>query len=170
MVNMKYAIWTALAATIMCLSCYADSDAISKRMIAKAENILRGENIIPDREFVDSSGINKPTEQTWAFSIICKLAEKPTENFQRLAKSGSYYGMIGLRKYNPELFHEMINEFRGDPIVYLVSHDAFVMEEGSDFLSSLSRDEKAFTFERLIWNEIPDWTKTVRVRQPGKNP
>lgn len=170
MVNMKAAIWAALAATIMCLSSYAAANPASERMLAKAEDILRGENVIPDKEFVNSAGINKPTEQTWAFSTICKLAEKPADIFRRLAESGSYFGMIGLRKYNPELFREMMGEFRGEPIVYLVSHDAFVMEEAPDFLNSLLRDEKSSVFERLIWTDIPDWSKTVRVRQPGKNP
>lgn len=170
MVNMKAIIWAALAAGIYCLRGYAAADPQRELMIAKAEDILRGESVIAEREFVNSSGVNKPTEQTWAFSTIDRFAEKPDEIFRRLAETGSYYGMIGLRKYNLELFRQVMKEFRGEPTVYLVSHDSFVMEEGPEFLTVLLNDEQNSLFKRLIWDKIPDWLETIRVRQPGKNP
>lgn len=137
-------------------------------LLEKAEDILGGQNLIAEKRAVMSGLVGKPTEQSWAFSIINKLSSDPKIIFIRLTETGSYYGLIGLRNYDIALCRKLSADFHGAPIVLIAAGDSLIEQPSTEFIATLLSERGDKFFNQLIWTDIPEWTSTTRARDAGK--
>lgn len=148
------------------IGCNAEAMHPQNDCLDKAYDILKGESLIVGKDVWGFDGVVKSTEQGWAFTVIVKNSKSPCDLFVKLAKSGSYYGLIGLHKLDPALYRASLAEFSGNSTVCLVTGDSFEDVDGAYFLSQYIEKRGSQIFDSMLNDKLPHWSTTVRVRRP----
>lgn len=129
--------------------------------LKKAIDILSGENMIVHR-YTSGWDPGRPTEQGWAFSVIMKSV-KPVEEFAKLTKTGSYYGLLGLYVLDRNRYKAELEHWRGADQVFLYFGDNIERLTAGDFLDEYLGEYGRELFDSLIFKELPPLTETVGV-------
>lgn len=152
------AVITLVTGNVVC----AADDSEAEPIVAKAVNILAGESIIVSR-FQDDIHGGRPYELAWAFSVIVKKARNPVADFVQLARGGSYYGLIGLRRLDRAKYRAELEAFSGSPEVRIVTADSFVDMSAEDFVRHDLESYGDAMYGKLMFTKLPRWEDTVKV-------
>ena len=160
---MKIAFW----AVVVMLSVIGHAADIGQSAdVKKAVDILANENVIVGK-YSDAAYGKRPTELAWAFSVVAKSKEA-AELFQELAHGGSFYGLIGLAASDKTAFEKEVLRFKGSDVVIVVDQDySEEIDAGAFIRDHVSKEPKKW-YDRLLFDVIPPWQDTVKVKSPLK--
>jgi len=144
---------------------YAQSTETEK-LIAKAIDVLSNENFIVGKYKQESFSTKKPSEQGWAFSVIMKKSKHPVDEMIKLARTGSYYGLIGLYNLDKAKYLQERNGFRIPDTVIIYFKNFFYEIDPEDFITNYIIRRGDYLAESLLFDELPDWEDTRRIKQP----
>jgi hypothetical protein len=157
-------LWSILGASIL-LANSPDADD-DKRLIAKAADILKGTNVILEKE-TGGFDSHMPTEQGWAVSTIMQKAKNPADTFAVIAKTGSYPALLAIYVLDRRKFDNIVHEFRGADKVVMYTADSFEDMTPEDFVRDFLPGGGKYSFGRLLFKQIPSLVETVRGEPPA---
>ena len=145
----------------------ADNVATQLELLPKAIDILSGESLIVGKYTCGFAvtAEERPTELAWAFSVIASSDDTKT-NFSMLAKTGSFYGLIGLKVIDFSTYKEELQSFAGDETVCEVVCDTFIQYSAEEFVLEILEESSEELYHQLYFDELPQWTDTVKVSSP----
>ena len=142
----------------------ADGGATQLDLLPKAIDILTQESVIVGKYtcgFVEP----RPTELAWAFSVIAS-SEDPQAHFSILARNDSIYGLIGLKVVDTIAYEQILQDFGGVETVCVVICDMFIEYGIEEFVLEILEESSEKIYNQLYFDELPQWTDTVRVPSP----
>lgn len=151
-----------LLALVLTSIVFASDVSAAEPPTAKAIDILSGESIIVS-QWQDAIHGGQPYEMAWAFTVIAKEARDPVAVFTRLARGGSFYGLIGLRKLDQASYRAELAAFSGTAQVRILTGDSFVDMSAEDFIKRDLEHYGDAMFEKLVFATLPRWEDTVKV-------